>query len=136
LFWWNSHYRTKVNFKLNLISFFHFHFISFFSLFVELMYLFVNDERGFCFFYLGYRQKNIKISRILCLCSSIVTTLAVGSRPRQGHVKVQAKSEPGNHISCFRECKRVQGNEPHIPKWAPILGVRVPMDSRIFRGQL
>jgi hypothetical protein len=25
---------------------------------------------------------------------------------------------------------------PHIPKWAPTLGVRVPMDSPIFKGQL
>jgi hypothetical protein len=32
--------------------------------------------------------------------TKIVTTLALGSQPRQGLVKVQAKSEPGSHISC------------------------------------
>jgi hypothetical protein len=29
-----------------------------------------------------------------------------------------------------------EGMNPHTPKWAPILGIRVPMDSQIFRGQL
>jgi hypothetical protein len=36
-----------------------------------------------------------------------VATLALGSRPKQGLAKVQAKSEPENHISYSRECKRV-----------------------------
>jgi hypothetical protein len=36
-----------------------------------------------------------------------VATLALGSRPRQGLAKVQAKSEPGSHISCSQECKKV-----------------------------
>jgi hypothetical protein len=29
-----------------------------------------------------------------------------------------------------------EGMNPHTPKWAPTLGVRVPMDSWIFRRQL
>jgi hypothetical protein len=41
-----------------------------------------------------------------------VATLALGSQPRQGLAKVRAKSEPGSHISCSRECMKVWGNEP------------------------
>ncbi len=33
---------------------------------------------------------------------------------------------PGNVGKC-------EGINPHIPKWAPILGIRVLMDSQIFR---
>ncbi len=36
-----------------------------------------------------------------------VITLALGSRQRQGFAKVRAKIEPGSHISCSQECKRV-----------------------------
>ncbi len=32
--------------------------------------------------------------------------------------------------------KKYEGMNPHTPKWTPILGVGVPMDSRIFRAQL
>jgi hypothetical protein len=49
--------------------------------------------------------------------------------------KGKPRRKPRNHISCSRECKRVWGNEP-TPKWTPILGIRVPMDSWIFRRQL
>ncbi len=31
---------------------------------------------------------------------------------------------------------KCEGMNRHTPKWAPILGIRVPMDSWIFRGQL
>jgi hypothetical protein len=66
----------------------------------------------------------------------LVATLALGLQPRQGLAKVRAKSELGSHISCSRECKRVWGNEPHTPKWAPTLGVGVLMNSQIFRRRL
>jgi len=69
----------------------------------------------------------------LGLNMSVVPTLALGSRPRQGLTKVRAKNEPRSHISCSRECKRVQGNEP---KWAPTLGNGVSMDFWIFRRWL
>jgi hypothetical protein len=42
----------------------------------------------------------------------VVATLALGSRPKQGLVKVRAKNEFGNHIACSQKCKRVGGNEP------------------------
>jgi hypothetical protein len=54
-----------------------------------------------------------------------VTTLALGSWPRQGLAKVRAKSEPRSHISCYRKCKRVWRNEPphsqmssHFGSWS------------------
>jgi len=31
---------------------------------------------------------------------------------------------------------KYEGMNPHIPKWAPTLGIGVWMDSRIFKGQL
>jgi hypothetical protein len=39
--------------------------------------------------------------------TTCVTTLALGLRPKQGFAKVRAKIEPGSHISCSRECKKV-----------------------------
>ncbi len=55
-----------------------------------------------------------------------VATLALGLQPRQGLAKVRAKSDPGNHISCSQECKKVGGNEPphsqvnsHFGSWNP-----------------
>jgi hypothetical protein len=44
--------------------------------------------------------------------NAFVAILALGSRPRQGFTRVRAKSEPGSHISCSWECKRMWGNEP------------------------
>jgi hypothetical protein len=60
-----------------------------------------------------------------------VTTLAFGSRPRQGLAKAQAKSEaqeshfmlPGGW-----EYGRVRELNLHIPKWTPTLWVRVLKD--------
>jgi hypothetical protein len=40
--------------------------------------------------------------------------------------RCEPKGKPGSHISCFRECKRVWGNEPshsqvnsHFGNWSP-----------------
>jgi hypothetical protein len=32
--------------------------------------------------------------------------------------------------------KECEGKNPHTPKWIPILRIRIPMDSRIFRRRL
>jgi hypothetical protein len=48
---------------------------------------------------------------------------------------MRAKNEPGSHISCSWECKKVREWTPHS-QVSPILGVGVPMGFRIFRGQL
>jgi len=58
-----------------------------------------------------------------------VVILALGSWPKQGLAKVQAKSEA-------RECGKVWKNEPHTPKWAPTWGVGILMESQIFKKQL
>jgi hypothetical protein len=65
-----------------------------------------------------------------------VTTLVLGSRPRQGFTKVQAKSEVGITFHVPGNVGECEGMNPHTPKWAPILGVGVLMDSQIFREQL
>ncbi len=39
-------------------------------------------------------------------------------------------------FSCPRSAKECEGKNPHTPKWTPMLGVRVPVDSRMFREWL
>jgi hypothetical protein len=56
----------------------------------------------------------------------IVATLALGSWPRQGVVKLWAKWETREHSTCSWECKECEGMNPHTPKWTPMLGVGVP----------
>jgi hypothetical protein len=65
-----------------------------------------------------------------------IVTLILGSWPRQKLVKVLAKNEARESHSCSHECRRMWGNEPHIPKWAPTLGVGVPMDFWILKEWL
>jgi hypothetical protein len=48
-----------------------------------------------------------KISIVVQININFVATLALGSRPKQGLTKVQAKSEAKSHISCSQECRRV-----------------------------
>jgi hypothetical protein len=57
--------------------------------------------------------------------SFCVATLALGSRPRQGVARLRAKWETQEHSTCFRECKKCEGMNPHTPKWTPMLGVGV-----------
>jgi len=54
---------------------------------------------GCCYFY-------------VCQFSFNVATLILGSWPRQGLVKVRAKSEAWSHVSCSWECGRMWWNEP------------------------
>jgi hypothetical protein len=54
-----------------------------------------------------------------------VTTLALGSRPRQGVARWRAKRETREHVTCPRECKECEGMNPHTPMWTPMLGVGV-----------
>ncbi len=48
--------------------------------------------------------------------------------------------EAWSHILWYQECRKVWRNKPHIPKWTPkwipILGIGVLMDSKNFRRQL
>jgi len=36
----------------------------------------------------------------------------------------------------FGSARECEGIDPHTPKGTPTLGVGVPVDSRIFKGQL
>jgi hypothetical protein len=54
-----------------------------------------------------------------CYWTNCVTTLASGSRPRQGLARVRAKREPGSHISCSWERRRMWGNEHTLPSELP-----------------
>jgi hypothetical protein len=51
----------------------------------------------------------------------IVVTLALGSRPRQGFTRLQAKREAESCTTYSRECEKVWGNEPwhlkRVPLW-------------------
>jgi len=38
-----------------------------------------------------------------------------------------------NHIHTPKNAKKCEKMSPHTPKWTPILGVGVPMDSQIFK---
>jgi hypothetical protein len=42
---------------------------------------------------------------------------------------------PGVTFHALRGARECEGMNPHTPKWAPTLGVGVPMDFRIFRRQ-
>jgi len=44
--------------------------------------------------------------------------------------------KPKSHIHAPKSVDECEGMNPHTPKWAPTLGVRASMDSRIFKKQL
>jgi hypothetical protein len=52
--------------------------------------------------------------------SKTVTTLALGSRPKQGFARLRAKREAGSHTTYSRKCEKVWGNEPSHPKGVPL----------------
>ncbi len=43
--------------------------------------------------------------------------------------------QPGSHIHIPRNVNvgKCEGMNPHTPKWTPTLGIKVLMESRIFR---
>jgi len=51
-----------------------------------------------------------------------ITTLVLGSQPKQGLVRLRAKREAGSEKKC-------EGMNPHTSKGASTLEVGVPMDS-------
>ncbi len=68
--------------------------------------------------------------------SIVVSTLALGSRPKQGLAKVWAKNEAWeSHSMLLGVWESVKEWTLHTPKWTPTLRVGVPMDSQIFREQ-
>jgi hypothetical protein len=66
-----------------------------------------------------------------------VTTLALGSWPRQRLAKVWAKKGSlGITSHVRRNVGKCKGMNTHTPKWAPILEVGVSVDSQIFKERL
>jgi hypothetical protein len=60
----------------------------------------------------------------------LVTTLTLGSQPKQRHEKVRAKSvTQESHLHSW-EC---EGMNPCISKLTPTLGIETPMEFRIFK---
>jgi len=43
--------------------------------------------------------------------------------------KCEPKMQPINHIHTSESAKECEGISPHTPKWTPILGVGILMDS-------
>ncbi len=83
---------------------------------------------------IGRTKQQIKQEEQNTTLNKSVTTLTLGLQPTQGHGKVQAKNATHSYtLGSVGEC---EGMSRYIPKWTPILGVRVPMDSIIFRDQL
>jgi hypothetical protein len=82
---------------------------------------------------LDFKIKNVTFE------AKVVATLTLGSWPKQGLANVHAKNK-GGHISCSWKCRRVWRNEPHTPKWTPkwtlTLGIKIPMDSWLFKRWL
>ncbi len=67
------------------------------------------------------KSQVFRTSKIVFKRKDIVATLVMGSRPRQRLIKVRAKNEPKNHISCSWECKREWRNEPPHSQVSPPL---------------
>jgi hypothetical protein len=67
----------------------------------------------------------------------IVATLALGLRSRQRACKGASQDYAReSHFHAPRSAKECEGKNLHTPKWTPMLGVGVPMDSRMFRKWL
>jgi len=47
--------------------------------------------------------------------------------------RCELKVQPRNHICTFKSVKECEGMNPHTPKWTPNWGVRVLMESWIFK---
>jgi hypothetical protein len=62
-------------------------------------------------------------------------SLGFATKARGCKVAGQERS-PGVMPHANANAKECEGIDPHTPKGTPTLGVRVSMDSRIFRGQL
>jgi len=46
------------------------------------------------------------------------------------------KMQPGNHICIPRSVREFEGMNPHTPKWTPTLGVKIFVESQIFKKKI
>ncbi len=66
-------------------------------------------------------------------CRNLSLGLATKARAYKG---ANQEGSPGLTSHAHGSAKECEVMNPHTPKWSPILGVRVPMDYQIFRGQM
>ncbi len=77
----------------------------------------VLENMGLKFVFLHMsKMKGIIFHHDIYINFTYVTTLALGSRPKQGLARLRAKRQPENDGKC-------EGMNPHTPKGAPTLGV-------------
>jgi hypothetical protein len=63
-----------------------------------------------------------------------VVTLALGSRPRQKACKGAGQDWAWElHSHAPGSAKECEGKNPRTPKWTPMLGIGVSVDSWMFR---
>jgi len=97
--------------------------------FVELFRAKVLHEDFGMISYLTMIVDLLVVFAMFSLCYA-VTTLTLGSRPRQGLWKVVGQERKlGSESKC-------EGMNPHTPKGVSTLGVGILVDSRMFREQL
>jgi hypothetical protein len=66
-----------------------------------------------------------------------VTTLTLGSRPKQGLARVRAKREAWeSHLMLLGVQKSVRAWSPTLPSELPFWELKSQMDFQIFKGQL
>jgi len=65
-----------------------------------------------------------------------VTTLALGLRPRQGLARARDKMEAQERHLIPGSAGKFKRMNPYTPKATPNWGIRVLMDSQIFRERL
>jgi hypothetical protein len=59
--------------------------------------------------------------------------LVIKARACKGACQKKSQGITSHAPESVGECERMN---PHTPKWTPILGIGVPMDSWIFKDQL
>jgi len=75
-------------------------------------------------------NSNYNLEKYCCNLSLELTTKAKGL---QGCGQDQARE---SHFHAPESAKECEGKNPHTPKWTPMLGVGVPVDSWMFRKWL
>ncbi len=65
---------------------------------------------------------------------TIVATLALGSWPKQGFARLQAKREAVSRTTYSRECEKVWRNEPSHPKGVPLWELESRWNPKSSKG--
>ncbi len=76
---------------------------------------------------------NNNLKKMIQNCHNISLKLAIKARACEGEGQEGSPVVTFHALGSAREC---EGMNPHIPKWAPTLGIGVPVHSQIFREKL